>query len=307
MMKKFLALLLAALLFLLPALAAAETAVASFYPIYLFARNLTEGIEDVEIISLTTNDVGCLHDYQLQTSDMKALARADVFLINGAGMEGYLTMVYDALPALPVIDASQGVAFLCADDVHAVASDDHHHDHSHEHEEINAHIWLDVENAKTMVVNLCEGMATAWPHHRAALESNRDAYLDRLTALDAELEAMLAPVAGKPIITFHEAFPYFAQAYGVSIAGVISREPGDALSPAQLAELVLSMRDMGNPPLFIEPQYDDIAAMTLAAETGAAVYVLDPIVTGPVGDDALTFYEQMMRRNAETLVEALGN
>jgi len=93
----------------------------------------------------------------------------------------------------------------------------------------------------------------------------------------------------------------------VNIAGVISREPGDALSPAQLAELVLSMRDMGNPPLFIEPQYDDIAAMTLAAETGAAVYVLDPIVTGPVGDDALTFYEYMMRRNAETLVEALGN
>ena len=83
-MKKFLAALLAAML--LPLGAVAETIVTSFYPIYIFALNLTEGIEGVEVRNLTAPDTGCLHDYQLQTGDMKKLAAADAFLINGAGM-----------------------------------------------------------------------------------------------------------------------------------------------------------------------------------------------------------------------------
>ena len=299
-MKK-LCVVLAALMLALPAMAAAETAVASFYPIYLFALNLTEGIDGVEVSMLAQPDTGCLHDYQLQTGDMKALAAADVFLVNGAGMEGYLPMVTEAFPTLPVVDSSAGVTLICTDE-----EDGHGHDHDHEHEG-NAHIWLDVDNAVIMVTNMCEGMAQVWPEHRAALEANRDAFIARLIALDGRLTEMLAPVAGKPIITFHEAFPYFANAYGVTIAAVVNSEPGDALSPAQLGRLVVTVREIGTPPLFIEPQYDDMAAQTLAGETGAQVYVLDPVVTGPEGDAALTYYEDTMLRNAEVLVEALAD
>ena len=297
-MKK-LCVLLAALLLALPVAAAAETAVASFYPVYLIALNLTQGIEDIELTSLAGSDTGCLHDYQLQTGDMKLLAKADVLLINGAGMEGYLTMVYDAFPELPVTDASAGVELLCAEE-------EHDHAHEHEHSDVNAHIWLDVQNAITMTNNLCEGMAQVWPEHRSALEANRDAYVLRLTALDSELETMLAPLQGKAIITFHEAFPYFANAYGIEIAAVINRDPGDALSPSQLAALVGTVRDLGFPPLFVEPQYSDLSARTLAAETGVAVYQLNPVVTGPDDETALTYYEDTMRLNAQVLLEALG-
>lgn len=297
-MKKLCA-LLAVLLLALPVAAMAETAVASFYPVYLLALNLTQGIEGVELTSLAGADVGCLHDYQLQTGDMKVLAKTDVLLINGAGMESYLTMVYDAFPELPVVDASVGVELLCADE-------EHDHGHDHEHAGVNAHIWLDVQNAITMTNNLCEGLAQAWPEHRSALESNRDAYILRLMALDSELEALLAPLQGKAIITFHEAFPYFAQAYGIEIAAVINRDPGDALSPTQLAALVGTVSDLGNPPLFIEPQYSDLSARTLAAETGASVYQLNPVVTGPTDETALTYYEDTMRQNAQVLLEALG-
>ena len=111
-MRKVVSLLLALLLCCAPALASAETVVASFYPIYLIALNLLDGIEGVELVSLAEPTSGCLHDYQLQTSDMKALAQADVFLINGAGMEGYLEGVFEAFPALPVADASVGVELL---------------------------------------------------------------------------------------------------------------------------------------------------------------------------------------------------
>ena len=298
-MKKLIALILAALM-MTSALASAETVVTSFYPIHLFARNLLDGIDGVELASLAEPTSGCLHDYQLQTGDMKTLARADVFLINGAGMEGYLEGVFEAFPALPVVDASTGVTLLedCSDHGHD------HDDHNHEHA-FNAHIWLDAENAALMVANLAEGLIAALPQHEAAIAANRDAYIARLTALDAELTAALANLPHKDIITFHEAFPYFASAYGLNVAAVINRDPDDALSPRQLAELCKTVKALGAPPLFTEPQYEDMAASTISRETGAPLFALDPIVTGPA-DAPLTHYEDAMRQNLAVLLQALG-
>lgn len=293
-MKKFLALLLAALL--LPLGAVAETIVTSFYPIYLFTLNLTEGIEGIEVRNLAAPDTGCLHDYQLQTGDMKKLAEADAFLINGAGMESYLSGVMEAFPQLPVVDASAGIELLCAEA---------EHDHDHDHGESNAHVWLDAENAQTMVRNLADGLMAACPASAEQIAANRDAYIARLAALDQELTDELAELPRKDIITFHEAFPYFAQAYGLNVAAVVNREPTDALSPAKLAELVKTVRDLGVPPLFVEPQYEDMAAQTLARETGAKLYTLDPVVTGPVTDVPLTYYEDVMRANVQVLLTAL--
>ena len=298
-MKKFVSLLLTVLM-LTSALASAETVVTSFYPIHLLARNLLEGIDGIELASLAEPTSGCLHDYQLQTGDMKTLARADVFLINGAGMEGYLEGVFEAFPTLPVVDASQGVTLLedCSD--HGHEDDDHDHDHA-----FNAHIWLDAENAAQMVANLAEGLIAALPQHEAAITANRDAYTARLTALDAELTAALANLPHKDIITFHEAFPYFASAYGLNVAAVINRDPDDALSPRQLAELCKTVKALGAPPLFVEPQYEDMAATTISRETGAPLFTLDPIVTGPA-DAPLTYYEDIMRQNLSVLLSALG-
>ncbi len=298
-MKKIISLLLAAFLFTLPALAGAETVATSFYPIYLMAINLTQGVDGVEVHNLAAPGTGCLHDYQLQTSDMKALAQSDVFLVNGAGMESYLTHVYDAFPSLPVVEASTGVELLDDDDMPVAIGEGE--------TEANAHIWLDPKNAVIMVQNLCEGLSQAMPEHREAFESNRDAYCARLEALDATLAEGLKDLPNKDIITFHEAFPYFAKAYGLNVVAVVNREPGDALSPARLSELVKLVKTLGTPPLFVEPQYEDMAAQTLAQETGAKVYTLDPVVTGPEDEAAaLTYYETTMLANMETLKTALG-
>ena len=298
-MKKLLTLALALVLLALPVAASAETVVTSFYPIYLFALNLLDGVEDVTLTNLADTGTGCLHDYQLQTGDMKDLARADVFLINGAGMESYLEGVFDAFPALPVVDASTGVTLLedCSDHDH----DGHDHDHA-----FNAHIWLDAENAILMVNNLAEGLIAALPAHAEAIAANRDAYIVRLTTLDAELSAVLANVPNKDIITFHEAFPYFAEAYGLHVAAVVNRDPDDALSPRALAELCKTVTSLGTPPLFTEPQYEDVAAQTISRETGASIHTLDPIVTGPEKDIPLTYYEDVMRQNLAVLLSALS-
>ena len=110
-MKKFLSLVLAMIVF--PCLAFSETIVTSFYPIWIMTLNLTKGLEDhVFVRNMAAPSVGCLHDYQLQTSDMKALSGADLFLVNGAGMEAFLPEITHALPNLPVVEASEGIDLL---------------------------------------------------------------------------------------------------------------------------------------------------------------------------------------------------
>ena len=297
MMKKLLSILLAAALMAVPAASLAETIVTSFYPIYLLTLNLVKDLDGVEVRNLAAPGTGCLHDYQLQTGDMKTLATADAFLINGAGMESYLAHVMEAFPNMPVVDASEGIELLTEEDAPALGEGE---------AEANAHVWLDAANAQKMASNLAAGLMAACPDKAEAIAANLESYTSRLKALDEELRAGLAGLPRKEVITFHEAFPYFAKAYGLHVAAVVNREPGDALSPAQLAKLVALVRELGVPPLFVEPQYEDMAAQTLARETGAEVFMLDPVVTGPDADVPLTYYEDVMRENMRVLQEALG-
>ncbi len=283
------------LLCLLVPAACAETVVTSFYPIYLLALNLCDGLEGVEVRNLAAPDFGCLHDYQLTVADMKALSRADVFLINGADMEEYLEHVTESLHLEPV-DASGMGTDRC---VTLIEEEDGETD-------FNPHIWLSAHNAGIMARNLADGLAEAMPDRAGAVRANLDAYLLRLDALDAELTARASALPRRDIVTFHEAVPYLAEAYGLNVAAVMATEPGEALSARDLMDLVKEERALGNPPLFTEPQYAGRAAQVVADETGARIYTLDPCVTGPA-DPPLTYYEDVMRANMAELERALGN
>ena len=296
-MKKVFAFLLA--LVLLPAASLGETIVTSFYPIWLLALNLADGVPELEVRNLAAPGTGCLHDYQLQTGDMKVLSEADLFLVNGAGMESYLDHVFSAFPDLPVAEAAAGIPLLTETDALTIGENE-------DDGEINAHIWLSAANAAVMAENLAKAMEAQFPDRQEKIEDNRKALQARLLALDQELREGLSGLPRKEIITFHEAFPYFARAYGPDIVAVVNREPGETLTPAQLAQLAEAIVALDAPPLFVEPQYEDLSARTLAAETGAAIYTLDPVVTGPEEDVPPDYYETVMRRNMETLREALG-
>ncbi len=299
MFRKSLALLLS--LLVLPVAALGETVVTSFYPIWLLALNLADGVESLEVRNLAAPDTGCLHDYQLQTADMKVLADADLFLVNGAGMESYLDLVFSAFPDLPVAEASKDIPLLAGVDALSIGDAG-----AEDGEEVNAHIWLSAGNAARMAENMADAMAGRFPADAEKIRENCAALVSRLNALDAELKEGLSDLPSRDIVTFHEAFPYFADAYGLRVAAVVNREPGENLTPAQLARLTEVIRDLGTPPLFVEPQYEDLSARALAAETGAPVYTLDPVVTGPEADVPLDYYETVMRQNMETLREALG-
>lgn len=307
MKKKSLALLCGALCALLPAFTGCTPVaqsqsefqiVTSFYPIYLFTRNLTEGISGVRAANLTAQNAGCLHDYQLLSRDMKALGGAGAFIVNGAGMEGFLGKVTGQMPTLPVITASEGVELLCAGGEH-----DHGEEAAHNHGS-NAHVWLSVPNAVQQVNNIAQGLQKLLPGHEAQLEQNRAAYVKRLEALDAELAELLAPVRGAEIISFHEAYDYFAQRYGLVIAGAIETHDGGEPGTKELIETVERIRARGIRALFIEPDYQGSAAGILSRETGAKLCTLNPVTQGA---DSLTAYEDIMRENANIIREAVTN
>ncbi len=289
------------ILMLLPVCALGETVVTSFYPIWLLARNLAEGIPGLEVRNLAAPDTGCLHDYQLQSQDMKVLEEADLFLVNGAGMESYLDLVFSAFPDLPVARASDGVPLLYGMDALQIGESE-----EEEEGEANAHIWLSASNAVLMARNLADAMIRQFPSLEPGIRENLASLTDRLNLLDQELKDGLSDLPRRGIITFHEAFPYFASAYGLEVLAVVNREPGETLTPAQLARLITVIRDLGNPPLFTEPQYEDLSARILASETGAKIYTLDPVVTGPEENVPLDYYESVMRKNMETLRDALS-
>lgn len=276
---------------------------ASFYPVYAMAAELLRGVSDATLGCLAPPTTGCLHDVALLPGDMQALLQTDVLLVNGAGMESYLDDVLAEFPALPIVDASAGVELLPNEEAHEEHGDHDEHD-EHDHGAYNAHIWLSVGNAMRMVENLADGLITALPAQAENIARNRDEYLGRLKALDAELRETLAPYAGREIVTFHAAFAYFARDYGLTVLATMVEDPESSLSAGQMAELCAVIQQHGLPPLFVEPAYDLSAAQVLASETGARVYTLDPATTGPLDESALARYEDAMRQNAQTLVLA---
>ena len=296
-MKKLISLLM--ILLLLPCLASSETVVTSFYPVWVMTLNLTRGLEDhVTVRNLAAPTVGCLHDYQLQTSDMKVLSGADAFLVNGAGMEAFLPEITRALPSLPVIEASEGIELLENGDAVEILES--------EEEEINSHLWLDPSRAARMAENLAAGLIRLMPADEQVITANLQDYRSRLEILDDQLRSGLENLPRRDIVTFHEAFPYFAAAYDLHVVAVVNKEPGEVLTPSQMAVLVREIIRLGNPPLFVEPQYTDLSAQTLSRETGSSVWSLDPMVTGPEEDVPLDYYETVMLQNMNTLIEALS-
>ena len=273
----------------------------SFYPIAIMALNITDGVEGVAVESMAQQQTGCLHDFQMTTADLKKAETADAFLINGAGMEGFLDKISDQLPELPVIDSSTGIPLIAS-------GEDHHHDggegHDHDQEDYNPHLWVSITNCMEQVRNLSEGIIALDPEHEAEYRENTETYLEKLSALRDKMHSALDHVKNKDIITFHEAFPYFAEEFGLHIAAVINREPDSQPSAKELADTIRLVRETGVKALFVEPLYPETSADIIAAETGAQVYVLDPAVSGEWDKNA---YLTAMESNLQVLEQALNS
>lgn len=274
--------------------------VTSFYPIYIMALNITDGVDKVELVNMAEQNTGCLHDFQLRTEDMKNIESANALIINGAGMESFLDKILEEIPNKPIIDSSVGIDLL--------KSEGHHHDEDGNHDDhddsVNPHIWVSISNYIEQVKNISEGIISLDPENKEKYQKNTENYISKLSKLSDEMHNGLNDIAKRDIITLHESFDYFAEEFNLNIEAVINHEPNTEPSSKEIKETIEVINKEGNNiPLFVEPQYPSTSAEIISRETGAKVYMLDSCVTGDISNDA---YIEAMKKNLSVLKEALS-
>lgn len=289
-MKRFIV-LLAAVLFLLPGCVPTEKAeiAATTLPVYEFTVRLCEGT-DLRVTRLVTESVSCLHDYTLQVSQMRAIEEAEAIVMSGAGLEDFL---HDALEgkAAP-IEAAHGIDLLCP-------TEQHNHEDGHHHHEGDPHLWLSPIHAKSMVQNIYDGLCKQFPEYSDIFSRNLTGLLSDLDALQAYGESQLATLRCRELVTFHDGFSYFAEAFDLTILKAVEEESGAEASASELIELIQLVYRHSLPAIFTETSGADAAAKIITAETGVSLYTLDMAMSG-------NSYFEAMYHNIDTIKEALG-
>lgn len=277
------------------------TIVTSFYPMYVLTENIAGDIDNIDIVNLTNYSSGCLHDYQLSTSDMKRLEDADILIINGGGMESFMEDVFASYPQLPIITASDGISFLFSEE-HDHA-DEEDPDHEHTDEEYNAHVWMNMEYYLIQIENIVNSLCELDTEHAKVYKENGLKYSKKVEALKEEYKKLLSLNEDKKIVIFHDAFAYLAKEFNLNIIHTVNMDSETALSAGEIAEVVDEVREENVQVLFTEEQYRTSIASNIADETGAGVFVIDSGVTGNMDKDA---YLNSMENNLKVLIEAFG-
>jgi ABC-type Zn uptake system ZnuABC Zn-binding protein ZnuA len=251
------------------------------------------GGDRVQVTSLLKPGVDA-HDYEPSPADLDAIARADVVLENGVGLEEWLG---DTIQASgfdgPVVDTSQGVRLRMVGG------------------EPDPHIWQDPGNAQVMAANIEGGLARVEPAAAASFRANLAAYTRQLKALDAEIQGQVDSLANRKVVTNHDAFGYYLDRYGLELVGSVipSFDSAAELSGRDLRELVAKVKATGVRAIFSETTLPPRAAEAIGREAGVKVVVgsdaLYGDALGPPGSDADT-YLKMLRHNTTTIVSNLS-
>ena len=261
----------------------------SFLPMEIFTRNVVGDTPGLTVESMLPASMGCPHDYALTPGDMRKIASADLFIVNGLGMEDFLgEPVRRANPKVRTVETARAVLPIYEE---------------HGHGDVNPHTWVSPRNAILQVRAIEKALSTAMPAVAGAFRRNADAYVSRLSALAEEFEEAAKTFRRRNIVTFHNVFDYLARDLGLTVVGEIETAPGQEPSAGEIRNLSRTIRERNVPVVFSEPQYSPKLADALAREAGIPVRVLDPVATG---SPALTAYEDAMRRNLSTLKEALS-
>jgi zinc transport system substrate-binding protein len=246
------------------------------------------------------------HDFQLKPSQAGAVADADLVVWIGPELTPWLDSAMESRPegaaALGLLDAEGTLRLGYGETAEAQG---HDHDDGHDHDGEDPHAWLDPDNAKVWLGLIAAELGRLDRENAAAYTANAVASGERIAALDAEVAAILLPVQSKPIVTFHDAFGYFANHYGLTVAGSIA--VGDAASPgaARLVELRATLEAGEGLCIFPEVQHDPALVTQMAEGTGARIGgPLDPV--GSSLDAGPGAYAALLTGMAQVIADCAG-
>jgi len=263
--------------------------VASFSILGDFVKNV--GGDRVEVTTLVGSD-GDVHVYTPTPADVRTIADAKLLVINGFGLEGWLPRLLEAAGSkASIVTATSGIAPL------RLGSD------------ADPHAWQSVVNAEKYVANIRDALVAADPADANAFRANAQAYLTKLEALDREVRQAVSqiPDGRRKVISTHDAFGYFAAAYGIQFIAPVGVSTESEASARDVAKIITQVKASKIPAVFLERIGDPRLMRRISAETGARV-------GGTLYSDALTdekgdapTYIDMVRHNIRTLTSALAN
>ena len=311
------------------------TVVTSFYPMYIATLNIVDGVEGVRLENLSEPQTGCLHDFQLTPEDMKLLSTADVFVINGGGIESFMSDVAKAYPKLDVVEACEDVALLSEDDADSdhdhdheadtesdsdhdhdheadtESDSDHDHDHEadaesdsahdHDHGDENAHAWMSVPRYRTMVQTIASRLAEKDAKHADEYYANAKAYDAKLAVLEEKINSIKSLTNGQNIIIFHEAYAYVADDFSMNACYLLDLDEERSVSAGEIKQVIGAIKDDGVSVILAEELYGKSMGDTVSRETDVHVIYIDPLNRGEYDKDS---YLDGMEHNIELIKEA---
>lgn len=224
-----------------------DTIVATTYPMYYLCSRLSDGMEGVRVEALITEEVSCLHDYTITTTQMRLIEGADMVVLSGAGLEHFMESALENVPAEKLVDSSAGVE-LIGDD---------------------PHIWMDPERYARQGDNIAAALSEAYPEQKHIVESNAQTLHQELLELKARKTELLSALDQTNIITFHDGFAYFADAYGLTILAAIEEEEGAEPSAAEIKEICDLVEEYDLGTIYLEGTEMPNAARIVIEEAAA--------------------------------------
>jgi zinc/manganese transport system substrate-binding protein len=253
-----------------------------------------------------------VHTFEPSPADAQKLAGADLIVMNGLGLDEWALSLLEAagkseedvLELAEGIDESNAWVYLEGEEHDEEEGEEHSEEEGEEHGHggTDPHIWLDPKGAAIYVDRIAARVAAELPERAAEIESARDAGLAEIAALDEELRVGFAAVeaSARKIVTFHDAFGYFARAYEIEIVGVAVEAPGQEPSAKEIAALIDAIKAAGVTSVFSEAQFPSKVLDQVAAETGATV--LENLYSDALGNAPANSYLGAMRANASAIL-----
>lgn len=231
---------------------------------------------------------GDVHTFDPSASEATAVSRAGLIVMNGLGLDDWLVSFAQE------VGAGDTPTVQLAVDLPGVDYIDN-----------NPHLWMDAAYAAKYVERIRQKLIEIDPDGREVYDSNAVRYQQQLTALDDWARAQLAtiPADARRVVSFHDAFPYFAAAYDLEMVGVLVESPGQDPSPAAIARVIDAIRQSGVKVILAEAQFGDQLAQTISDETG--VTVVNDLYTDTLGDAPVDTYDGALRWDVEQITKAL--
>jgi zinc transport system substrate-binding protein len=277
----------------------------SIKPLQLIAAAIQDGVGTPEVV---LPPGASPHHFTLRPSDIRRVQEADLLYWIGPDLEGFLPRVLEgrSKPALAVQDIN-GLHLRRFgeehrhEDVHDGEHDEEEaageHDDLHRPGALDAHLWLDLSNARKIASRMASDLSAADPANAARYQANLIAFDQRLSTMDIKLMARLKPLAGKPFFVFHEAFDYFEEAFGLQHAGVFAVSAEVQPGARKVADMRKRLESTGPSCVFSEPPLQPRLVETLTAGLPVQLAELD----------ALGYDVKVDATGYERLMESLGN